>query len=111
MLVLATPIHSFPRPFPLGTQLMGLTLHSAMSGIVGYPLKGIDVAITKGWSEKIFLPIFGARMAQGELEYLAASEEEKKEIIDRWVEKMGPKKESRKGKELAEENQEKYLYA
>ena len=64
--------------------------------MVGYPLKGIDVAINKGVSEKVLLPIVGARIAQGELEYLGASEEEKKEIIDRWVAKMGPKKESRR---------------
>lgn len=72
--------------------------HVGMSGAVGYPLKGIEVAMTKGASDKILSPILSARMAQGELEYLGASEEEKKEIIDRWVAKMGPKKESRKGK-------------
>ena len=72
--------------------------HVGISGAVGYPLKGIDAAMTKGASEKILSPIISARIAQGELEFLVASEEEKKEIIDRWVAKMGPKKESRKGK-------------
>lgn len=75
-----------------------------MSGIFGYPLKGIDVAITKGASEKILSPVISARVAQGELEYRGASEEEKQEIIDRWVAKMGPKKISRKGKEKGKEN-------
>jgi hypothetical protein len=62
--------------------------------MVGYPLKGIDVAITKGATEKIFSPIISARIAQGELEYLEATEEEKREIIDEWIAKVGPKKDS-----------------
>lgn len=73
-----------------------------MSSIVGYPLKGIDVAITKGASEKILSPVVSARVAQGELEYQAASEEEKRDIVDRWValvgEKKAPRKEKGKGK-------------
>ena len=66
--------------------------------MVGYPLKGIDVAITKGASEKILDPVIHARVAQGELEYEGASEAEKKDIIDRWVALMSPKKASRKEK-------------
>lgn len=75
---------------------------------MGYPLKGIDVAITKGASEKILSPVISARMAQGELEYRGASEEEKKEIIDRWVTLVGPKKALRKekGKGKGKENTE-----
>ena len=69
-----------------------------MSSIVGYPLKGIDVAITKGASEKILSPVIYARMAQGELEYQEASEEEKREIVNRWVALIGVKKASRKAK-------------
>jgi hypothetical protein len=42
-------------------------------------------------------------MAQGELEYLEASEEEKKEIIERWVAKVGPKKISQKGAKKGKE--------
>lgn len=79
-----------------------------MSSIVGYPLKGIDVAITKGASEKILSPVIYARVAQGELEYQEASEEEKREIVDRWVALAGAKKTSRKdkGKGKGKENKE-----
>ena len=69
-----------------------------MSSIVGYPLKGIDVAITKGACEKMLSPVIYARMAQGELEYQEASEEEKREIVNRWVALIGVKKASRKAK-------------
>ena len=75
-----------------------LTWYVGMSSIVGYPLKGIDVAITKGASEKILSPVMNARVVQGELEYQAASEEEKREIVDRWVALIGPKKTPRKEK-------------
>lgn len=69
-----------------------------MSSIVGYPLKGIDVALTKGASEKILSPVLHARVLQGELEHQAASEEEKREIVDRWVALIGSKKGKGKGK-------------
>lgn len=77
-----------------------------MGAIVGYPLKGIDVAITKGASEKILSPVISARVAQGELEYQGASEEEKREIVDRWVALMGSRKGSlkEKGKGKGKEN-------
>lgn len=78
-----------------------------MSSIVGYPLKGIDVAITRGASEKILSPVIHARVAQGELEYQGASEEEKREVVDRWVALVGAKKALRKGKGKGKENREK----
>lgn len=76
-----------------------------MSGVIGYSLKGIDAEISKGKIEKSFSPIIAARMAQGELEYLEASEEEKKEIIERWVAKVGPKKDNRKGAKKGKEKE------
>lgn len=60
-------------------------LRTAMSGLVGYPLKGIDAQITKSAKMKIFDPIVSARMAQGESQYPRVSEEEKKDIIERWL--------------------------
>lgn len=63
-----------------------------MSGVVGYSLKGIDAQISKGATMKIFDPIVSARMAQGEFEYVGVSQEEKKDIIERWGLQMKEKK-------------------
>ena len=73
-----------------------------MSGVVGYSLKGIDAELTKGKTEKIFDPIISARMAQGELDYLEASEEEKREIVHRWCARMSDKQ-----KKKAQKNDQK----
>lgn len=54
---------------------------AAMSGVVSYSLKGIDAEFSKGAAARIFEPILSARVAQGGLEYLHATEEEKTEII------------------------------
>lgn len=87
---------------------MKLTRYAGMSSIVGLPLKGIDVALTKDASKKTLSPVIYARMAQGELEYQVASEEEKREIVNRWVTLVGAKQASRKGKGKAagKENKE-----
>jgi hypothetical protein len=55
-----------------------------MNGIVGYPLKGIDVEITNAFREDQGKLIVSARMAQGEREALDANEEEKGAIVERW---------------------------
>lgn len=55
-----------------------------MSGILGYSLKGIEVEIGKGATQKVFNPIISARITQGEFEYIEVSEEEKRDIIERW---------------------------
>lgn len=52
--------------------------------------------ITKGASQKVFDRIVSARAAQGEKEYSEASEEEKKEIIQRWCDRVAGKKKTRK---------------
>lgn len=66
---------------------------AAMSGVVGYSLKGIDAEFSKGVTARIFEPVLSARVAQGELEYLHASEDEKKEIIQMWFSHLAQRQE------------------
>lgn len=78
-----------------------------MSGIAGYPLKGVDVAVTNAFKTDSAKSIKSSRIAQGEMEYLDASAEERRGIIDRWhaavAEQELRKAESkRKGKEKAQ---------
>ena len=56
---------------------------------MGYPLKGIDVEIQNLTRRKRGEPISEARILQGEQEYLDATEEEKMEIVQRWMELVG----------------------
>lgn len=59
-------------------------LDTAASGTVGYSLKGVDAAISKALTSRNCRATVSARLAEGEREYLEASEETKKEIIKRW---------------------------
>lgn len=56
----------------------------AASGIVGYPLKGIDAAITHAFKTDGMKAVQHQRMLQGEHEYVDLPEETKKEIARRW---------------------------
>lgn len=71
-----------------------------MSGVVGYSLKGIDAEFSKGAAARIFEPVFSARVAQGELEYLHASEEEKTEIIQWWYSHLALRQEQEAEKKM-----------
>lgn len=77
------------------------------SAIIGYSLKGIDAQITNVVTHKIFDPIVSARMAQGELEYLEVSEDEKKEIIQQWYTKVAEKKKEKQRKHKTGKGKEK----
>ncbi|MCJ1468979.1 hypothetical protein MMC07_007610 [Pseudocyphellaria aurata] len=66
------------------------------SAMIGYSLKGIDAEFTKAMTHKILDPIVSARLAQGELEYLEVSKEEKKEIIQQWYSNVAEKNKEKK---------------
>jgi hypothetical protein len=55
-----------------------------MSGTFGYSLKGLDMEISKAFGGGNSNAIMVARLAQGEQEYLKASDATKKEIIEQW---------------------------
>jgi hypothetical protein len=55
-----------------------------MSGTVGYSLKGVDVAVSNALKSRKNDAVVVARIAQGEQEYLEASEATKDEIIKQW---------------------------
>jgi hypothetical protein len=59
-------------------------LDAAMSGTVGYSLKGLDMEIAKAFGRGHSNAIMVARLAQGEQEYSEASDAAKKEIIEQW---------------------------
>jgi hypothetical protein len=63
---------------------------AAMNGTVGYSLKGVEVEITKALRGLNGDPIVSARVAQGEWEFLEASEEEKREVVAGWHEHVVP---------------------
>lgn len=78
-----------------------------MSGIAGYPLKGVDVAVTNAFKTDSAKSIKSSRIAQGEREYLDASAEERRGIVDRWhaavaEEELRKAEGKRKGKEKAQ---------
>ncbi|KAK5072447.1 hypothetical protein LTR51_005083 [Lithohypha guttulata] len=57
---------------------------AAANGIVGHPLRGIDVAISRALKSDGMKAIKTQRMLQGEYEFAAASETQKHEITDKW---------------------------
>lgn len=94
-----------PLLFYVVASGFGLICFVGMSGLAGYSMKGVDVAITKSAVERIFKPITAARMAQGELEYRKASEDEKKDIIKRWKAAEDERQKNKKGKSVAKEGE------
>ena len=54
---------------------------------MGYPLKGVDVAITNAVKrpDAGLKAIRHARMLQGEIEYLDMSDEERQGVVDWWA--------------------------
>jgi hypothetical protein len=78
-----------------------------MSGIVGYPLKGVDIEVTKAFKMDSTKSIKSSRIAQGEKEYLETSEEERRGVLERWYqllaeEQLRKAQAKRKGKEKAQ---------
>ena len=73
----------------VGKGVVGLPVKffAAASGIVGYPLKGVDVAITNAVKrpDAGLKAIRHARMLQGEIEYLDMSDEERQGVVDWWA--------------------------
>jgi hypothetical protein len=86
----AKGIAGTPTKFFAGESLSDLSddityfLGAAMSGTVGYSLKGVDVAISNASGSRKCNPVVAARLAQGEQECLEASDATKKDIIQRW---------------------------
>jgi hypothetical protein len=80
---------------------------AGMSGIAGYPLKGVDVEVTKAFKTDSVKSIKSSRIAQGEKEYLDASAEERRNVVNRWHEVLAEEQlrkaqMKRKGKEKAQ---------
>ena len=57
-----------------------------MSGMLGYTLQGVDVEITKALRGLNADAIMRGRVAQGEWEYLEASEGTKMDVVRLWHE-------------------------
>ena len=55
-----------------------------MNGIIGYPLKGVDVEITKAWRGDSVKTVRTARLAQGEQEYFDARGDDKRYVANQW---------------------------
>lgn len=73
-------------------------LFAAASGIVGYPLKGADVAISNALRGDADKAIRQARMLQGEAEWFRAGEGEKGAIVRAWVALVQELEQKGKGK-------------
>jgi hypothetical protein len=55
---------------------------------VGYPLKGIDLAVSHAFKSGGMKAVRNQRMLQGEHEYSEISEQTREEIIGRWRDRM-----------------------
>jgi hypothetical protein len=88
------PVLGFIEDGPLGfvkgaaKGVVGLPVkfYAGASGIVGYPLKGVDVSITNALKrpDADLKAIRHARMLQGEIEYLDMSVQKRQGVIDWW---------------------------
>lgn len=94
-LAVCLPFHS-RRHKPKPKRIDRLSLCPGASAMIGYSLKGIDAEINKAMTREILDPIVSARLAQGELEYLEVSKEEKNEIIQQWYSNVAEKKKKKK---------------
>jgi hypothetical protein len=72
----------------VGKGVVGLPVKffAAASGIVGYPLKGVDVSISHAvkWHDAGLTAVRHARMLQGEILYLDMSVEKRQGVIEWW---------------------------
>jgi hypothetical protein len=69
----------FPRASPADISI-------AANGIVGYPLKGVDIAVSQALGVDDMKEVRFQRMLQGESEYPRLSDAEKEGIVRRWQE-------------------------
>lgn len=51
---------------------------------MGYPLKGVDIAVSNAFKPDPVKAIRDQRMLQGEHEYLETSEQVRKDVVDQW---------------------------
>ena len=69
-----------------GVAGIGAKWFAAMSGTVGYPLKGLEVDVQKLGRWRRGDVVREARLLQGEQEYLECVDKvEKREIVERWM--------------------------
>ena len=77
---------------------MPVKFFAAACGIVGYPLKGADVAFSNALRVDAEKAIRQARMLQGEGEWFRATEEEKRAIVSAWMTAVQEQEGKSKGK-------------
>lgn len=68
-----------------GVLGLPVKFYAAASGIVGYPLKGVDVEITEAIrGDRGMAAIRQSRTLQGELAWMQATDSTKETIIETW---------------------------
>ena len=69
-----------------GKGLVGapIKMFAAAAAPVAYPLKGIDVQMSRAFTSRRRDPVIMARIEQGEWERLKASDAEKQAILEQW---------------------------
>ena len=90
--LLALPVMGLIREGPegfvkgAGRGVLGapVKFFAAACGIVGYPLKGIDLAVSRTLQSDGMAAVRFQRMLQGEHEYLELTEDVRKEVVRRW---------------------------
>lgn len=70
-----------------GVLGMPVKFFAAANGIVGYPLKGFDVALSRAFRSDGMKAVEHQRILQGGYEYIATSEEVKQMVRRRWGER------------------------
>ena len=74
-----------------GVLGMPVKFFAAACGLVGYPLKGIDRAVSRALQSDGMAAVRFQRMLQGEHEYLELTEDVRTEVVRRWQDMMvGP---------------------
>lgn len=67
-----------------GIAGLGPKLLSACLGVVSHPMKGIHEEVLKRFGNNVQSHIIASRVTQGYDEWLQSSDEERKDVIDRW---------------------------
>ena len=71
-----------------GVLGMPVKFFAAACGLVGYPLKGIDLAVSRALQSDDMAAVRFQRMLQGEHEYLELTEDVRTEVVRRWQDIM-----------------------
>lgn len=66
-----------------------LTATTAANGIVGYPLKGIDLTLSRALKKPPLAAVEFQVRLQGEYEYARLSEAEKSQVVETWYKVVG----------------------